>query len=389
VVDAPFVEKPAVLVVDDDPRLLRVLRRGLEGGGCAVTAVSTSDAAIAALAEGSFDVLISDINLDGVSGLNLLADVRERHGDLPVILLTGGGSLTSAIRAIELGAFRYLLKPMEEGELLAAVKIATQHHRLARLRAEAFDLGRQGALGATSRASLAVHLDRAIATLRLHFQPIVDARAKTVFGYEALMRSSEETLPHPGALLEAARLLGRSLELGRAIRSKAAEALAANESLELFVNLDVADLVDPELISGTSEFCRFAKRVVLEITERQSLDAVSDLLGRIRALRAQGFRLAVDDLGAGYSGLTSLVQLQPEYVKLDMSLIRDVDTHLPKQKLVRSMVQLCKEMGMRVIAEGVETTLERATLLDLDCLLLQGYFFARPGPAFPDVRWTT
>ena len=103
-------------------------------------------------------------------------------------------------------------------------------------------------------------------------------------------------------------------------------------------------------------------------------------------LRNRGFRIAIDDLGAGYAGLSSFALLEPEFVKLDMTLIRDIDTSSVKQKLVKSIASMCKDMGLFVIAEGVETPGERDSVIDLGCELLQGYLFARPGPAFPEVH---
>jgi EAL domain-containing protein (putative c-di-GMP-specific phosphodiesterase class I) len=108
----------------------------------------------------------------------------------------------------------------------------------------------------------------------------------------------------------------------------------------------------------------------------------------VTALRELGFRVAVDDLGAGYSGLSSFAQLEPEVVKLDMSLVRDVNQSNTKQKLIRSMTAVCKDMGSLVVAEGVETIEERECLVELGCDLLQGYLLAKPGPPFPEVKWT-
>jgi EAL domain-containing protein (putative c-di-GMP-specific phosphodiesterase class I) len=100
-----------------------------------------------------------------------------------------------------------------------------------------------------------------------------------------------------------------------------------------------------------------------------------------------GYRLALDDLGAGYAGLTSLAQLRPEVVKLDMSLVRDIDKNATKQKLVGSMARLSREMGMLVVVEGIETIGERKAVVGLGCDLLQGYLFAKPGRPFPLVAW--
>jgi EAL domain-containing protein (putative c-di-GMP-specific phosphodiesterase class I) len=141
------------------------------------------------------------------------------------------------------------------------------------------------------------------------------------------------------------------------------------------------------LMSRDAPLSKIAKNVVLEITERASLDSVKDVRARVAALREMGFRIAIDDLGAGYAGLTSFALLEPEIVKLDMTLVRDVHLNSTKQKLVRSMTQLAHDMGMMVVGEGVETAAERDALVSLGCDLLQGYLFAKPNMAFPSVTW--
>jgi EAL domain-containing protein (putative c-di-GMP-specific phosphodiesterase class I) len=106
-------------------------------------------------------------------------------------------------------------------------------------------------------------------------------------------------------------------------------------------------------------------------------------------LRERGFRIAVDDLGAGYAGLTSFALLEPEIVKVDMTLVRDIDRSPVKRKLVRSMAALCRDMGLLIVSEGVETIAEHETLMELGCDLFQGYLFARPGRDFPEPKWDT
>ena len=105
---------------------------------------------------------------------------------------------------------------------------------------------------------------------------------------------------------------------------------------------------------------------------------------RIGRLREMGFRIAVDDLGAGYAGLTSFAQLEPEVVKLDMSLVRNVHTQPTKQTLVRTMISMCKELGMKIVAEGIESPEERDVIVAAGCDLMQGYLFAKPGKPFPE-----
>jgi EAL domain-containing protein (putative c-di-GMP-specific phosphodiesterase class I) len=200
------------------------------------------------------------------------------------------------------------------------------------------------------------------------------------------MRTKEPSLPHPGAVLDAAEKLDRTSELGRRVRSLSAEAFEkAPHGAVLFVNLHTRDLLDTELYESASPLGRIADRVVLEITERAALDLVKDVVGRTAVLRYQGFRIAIDDLGAGYAGLASFAALEPDIVKLDMSLIRNVHQSPVRQRLIESMTSLCKEMKIQVVAEGVETVEERECVRRAGCDLLQGYLFARPGPPFPIV----
>ena len=104
-------------------------------------------------------------------------------------------------------------------------------------------------------------------------------------------------------------------------------------------------------------------------------------------LRRLGYRIAVDDLGAGYAALGALAMLEPDVVKLDMSLVRDLDRHPTKRRVVGAIATLCRELGSKVVAEGVETAIERKVLVELGIDLLQGYLFAKPARGFPQPTW--
>jgi EAL domain-containing protein (putative c-di-GMP-specific phosphodiesterase class I) len=377
-----------VLLVDDDEGLRRALTRVLEGAHHSVRTAEDGAAAVKALAEESFDVVVSDIQMPGMSGVDLLHVVRSYDLDVPVVLMTGDPSLDTAAAAVEYGALRYLIKPVAHDQLKSIVAHAGRVRRLAAVkRAMLSTLGSPVARPA-DRAGLDSAFNRALTGMHLAFQPIVDARTQRVVAYEALMRSAEPSLPDPGAVLEAAEQLGRVHDVGRRVRSLACEARSRMDpEVLLFVNLHSQDLLDAQLAAPGSPLQRMADRVVLEITERCSLEGVSDVRGRVARLRELGFRIAVDDLGAGYAGLSSFAALEPEFVKLDMSLTRAVDTSPVRQRLIKSMTTLCSDLGTRIIVEGIETPEERDTLLRLGCDTLQGYLFARPGPPFPQPQW--
>ena len=238
---------------------------------------------------------------------------------------------------------------------------------------------------ASGLANLEEHFERALRTMRMFFQPIVEAANPTNgFGYEALMRPAEPELPHPGAILDAAEQLHRLQPLGRVLRNLAAARFASRASSLgcMFVNLHAADLLDRQLRSPYSPLARIAKYVVLEITERASLDHIPDVCFLVAELRQMGFRIAIDDFGAGHSRMHQFSPLDTDFVKLDMSLVRDIHLNEMKRKLTASIVQLCTDQGIQVIGEGVESAEEGAVLRELGCQLLQGFYYARPGPEF-------
>jgi EAL domain-containing protein (putative c-di-GMP-specific phosphodiesterase class I) len=229
--------------------------------------------------------------------------------------------------------------------------------------------------------------NQALDSMWMAFQPIVETTRGRVFGYEALMRNEEGSLSAPGELLAMAERLGCLPELGRRTRTLAAQAFAhADPGAVLFVNLHTRDLLDPALYEANAPLTKIASRVVLEITERASLDEVEDLAARLKDLRRRGFRVAIDDLGAGYAGLSAVLSLEPEFVKLDMFLVRNVHESLARQRLIATIMSFSKGLALNVIAEGVELPGERRQLQGLGCHLMQGFLFARPGRPFPLVE---
>jgi EAL domain-containing protein (putative c-di-GMP-specific phosphodiesterase class I)/CheY-like chemotaxis protein len=377
-----------VLVVEDDDAVRRSVQRVLVRAGFTVFDVSSGQEALGLLARTEFDCIVTDINMPCMSGVDVLRAVRERDLDVPVVLLTGAPTVATAVRAVEYGAFAYLTKPIEPAALAQLVGRATQLGRMSRLKREALAvLGNPSRL-AGDRAGLEGAFGRALDTLWMAYQPIVCARDGTLFGYESLVRTTEPAIPDPRALFEAAEHLHRLVDLGRVIREKSVAPMAgAAHGALLFLNLHARDLLDEALVSPGSPLSRIADRVVLEITERASLDEVPDARARVTALRQLGFRIAIDDLGAGYAGLQSFASLEPDFVKLDSSLVRGVEAAPKKRKIIDSMTRLCKDMGVRVVAEGIETMAERDTLVEIGCDLLQGYLFARPGRPFPPACW--
>ena len=370
-----------ILVVDDERDLLDVLGAMLSDAGWQVDTAADGREALSLVDANRYEVVLSDIDMPAMDGVQLLREIRGRDLDVPVLLITGHPRVDTAVEALEHGALRYLRKPIRERDLVSAVEDASRLHRMARLKREALAaVGLEDRLPA-DRAGLEARFGQALASLRLVFQPIVRAADGSVFGYEALVRTGEPSIPHPGALFEAAERLRRVHEVGGAVRDRAAAFLARVPSLTLFVNLHALELTDDSLLSPAAALSGHARSVVLELTERSSFEHVPNLRARVSLLRRLGYRLAVDDLGAGYAGLTSFAALNPHVVKLDMSLVRGADHEPVKQRLIGSMATLCKEFGIMVVAEGIETPAERDTVTSLGCDLIQGFLIGRPAEA--------
>ena len=378
-----------VLLVDDDPHVRYGYARLLRSIHCEVVTAENGFEAVERLDQCPCDLILSDICMPGMTGIEFLMAVRSRDLDVPVILMTGAPGFETAIEAVEYGAFRYLIKPVSMAELTQVIQRALRLHKLAVLKRNALRVVGAGGKQLGDRASLDARFSRALDRIWMALQPIVQCRDRLTFAYEALVRSDEPSLHYPVDLLDAAERLGRLDDLGRRIRERVAVAAEhAPPAALLFVNLHPADLGDADLYSPNAPLTKISSRVVLEITERAPLDGIVGLATKIARLRGLGFRVAVDDLGAGYAGLASFAQLDPEFVKLDMSLVRGVEGSPRKRSIIRAMAKLCaEELCVQVVCEGVETSEERDTLTMEGCGLLQGHLFARAAPGFPVPRW--
>ncbi|MHB1298318.1 MAG: EAL domain-containing protein [Gemmatimonadaceae bacterium] len=368
-----------VLIVDDDAAVLRACSLLLDRAGFEVDSAGSGDRALELLQENSYSVILSDILMEGMSGLDLLRAIRERDLDTPVVMMTAGPSLATALEAMAYGAHRYLLKPVAPETLVETITRASLLADLARLKREAFALQGASNLPVDDRVKLDAAFTRGIQQLHMVFQPIVSLRQRKTMGFEALVRSGEPEMKNPGIFFDAAGLLGRQPELSKAIYSAVARrAPEIRQDLLIFVNVHPPDLLDDSLHGTGSPLAPHSHRVVLEITERASIDKMGDIGPVVNDLRRLKYRLAVDDLGTGYAGLASFTQLSPEFVKLDRSLVMGIDKHPTKQRVVQAMYNLCADLGMTVISEGIETVEERDALLALGADYVQGYFFARP-----------
>ena len=377
------MKRQPVLVVDDDAQVRGLLARILRRAGYEVSVASDAEEALEAVTNNSFGVVVSDIMMPGLTGIDLIRELRRRDIEVPVVLVTGTPCLETAVAAVECGAVRYLTKPVDVDTFTDAVARAETLSRLARAKRESQETHGDGTVSLGDEGSLEERFEAACASMWMAFQPIVSNGSERVVAFEALLRNEEPSLRSPLAFVAAAERVGRLVELGRRVRAETARSLSElPDGAEVFVNLHAFDIADDDLVEPNAPLSQFAPRVVLELTERESLERVADAKSRIEALRKLGFRIAIDDLGAGYAGLGWLATFDPDVVKIDMGLVRHVDTDATRQRVVESLIDLCRELAIRVVIEGIETVAERDTIALLGGDIMQGYHFARPSRGF-------
>ena len=217
-----------------------------------------------------------------------------------------------------------------------------------------------------------------------HFQPIINAKDGSVFAYEALMRVDLPTLHSPTDVLRLAREENCLHEVERITFFRSAEAYQALESAGmvapgalLFVNSIASQYLNPdELAEYSARYASILPRIVIEITEEEGLDPKA--LRIKQSIPGSSGAFALDDYGSGYSNERSLLELSPNYIKIDLSIIRGIDTDANKRQIVSNTVSYAHQRGMKVVAEGLETADEVRTVLSLGVDLLQGFFLAVP-----------
>lgn len=218
------------------------------------------------------------------------------------------------------------------------------------------------------------------------FQPVVDLRHGQITGFEALSRPDASSgFANAGELFDAAERASRLWPLEDAAR--AATSAAAQDwpaGTLLFLNCSPQVFTDPRFCDSMLDMAHRTcglcpSRVVLEITERSDQQFVDGMEEQVRLLRSHGFQIALDDVGAGASGLNRMLALRPHWLKLDRALVAGIDTDRVRQNLVRFLVHFSRISGVKVVAEGIERREELATLMDLGVLYGQGFYLGRPG----------
>jgi EAL domain-containing protein (putative c-di-GMP-specific phosphodiesterase class I) len=217
------------------------------------------------------------------------------------------------------------------------------------------------------------------------FQPIVSVSNGALFAYEALVRCTDPAFASPLALFEHAVSESSCGRLGRVIRESA---FARCPDTPIFVNLHPHELVERWLVRPDDPLCFHEQTVYLEITEAATIEYYDLCLSTLKEVCARsGAHLVVDDFGAGYSNMMRVLDLEPSVIKLDRALVNGVDEVPRKQRMVRHVVEMCRDLGARVVAEGIETVPELRAMRELGVDYVQGYLLGRPAFPPPKPGW--
>ncbi len=213
------------------------------------------------------------------------------------------------------------------------------------------------------------------------YQPIFDIQNKTVFAQEALVRGVNNESAY--SILSKVNDENR-YRFDQACRVRAIE-LAARLKIDTFLSINFLPnaIYNPETCIRTtmeaSEKFNFHKdRIIFEVTEGEKVEDHAHLLSIIKEYKRQGIKTAIDDFGAGYSGLNLLAEFQPDYIKIDMALVRGIDKDRVRRSIIQGILYVCREIEIKVIAEGIETEEEFKVLKDMGINYIQGYYFCKP-----------
>jgi EAL domain-containing protein (putative c-di-GMP-specific phosphodiesterase class I) len=306
---------------------------------------------------------------------------------LPVIIVSSDDSRASVSRALDMGAHDFLVKPVDAHELVLRVRNLLLQRRAyqelrrsrtwLRTRLEIFEPALSAAMNDPDAVTVDIRDALDHHRLRIALQPVVDMRTGISEGAEALVRFPNDRIGDTSAWLAAAQHVGLGVEVEVAAIRAALQLLGQFvPSRPLAVNASPAAVLAD--LGGELGADVEWDRVVLELTEHVPVEDYAVLNRALEPLRTAGARLSVDDTGAGFASLRHILDLHPDYIKLDVGIVRGVDCDPSRAAMAEMLIRFAERMDIRVVAEGVETVAERDTLIELGGTLGQGYLFGRP-----------
>ena len=380
-----------VLIADDHGPNLALLERILTSAGVEHIHRTTRAEDVAGLFRTvEPDIVLLDLHMPGQDGVTVMEHIRHASGPdqfVPVIVLTADITDHARDRVLAAGANDFLTKPIDRTEVILRVRNLLHTRALHdRLRSHNIELRdeinsvradeEQAERDAADKHARIRHiLDTG--SLRTVFQPIVELATGNRVGHEALTRFDQKPHRPPDHWFRDAADVGLGTELELAAITAALKAHAASSWELLSINVSPTTATHPDLTAVLATAT--VNTVILEITEHAPVDDYDALAAALKPHRDNGALIAVDDAGAGYASLNHILRLHPDVIKLDTTLVRDIHTDPIKRALAASLVRFAQDTNAYIVAEGIETPDECATLIDLGIPWGQGYHLGRPG----------
>jgi len=379
-VDQPSRASHTVLIVDDDPGFRSALIEliGIDPKLQVVGSAGDANEGAALVRSLRPAVCLCDVRLPGGGGEIVAAEARRSAPETRVVALSACDDLNTVMGMIRAGAISYMVKGSSGDEVLDSV------HRAVRGQAS-MPAAAATAVGARLRGrdeqsqSMVVSLRNVLDhnLMSMVFQPVVDMRARVPIAFEALCRINSPPQRSPDVWFAdaAEQDLGLEFEL-TAIRLALDHMAHHPDGCPLHVNASPAVAMAPQLAALLRGIPPGS--IVLEITEHTEIDDYPALIAALAPLRAAGVLIGVDDAGSGFSSMSHIVTMEPDVIKVDISLVRDIHLNRMRRAMVGALAEFARQAGPLVIAEGVEVEEERSTLLSLGVTAAQGYLFGRP-----------
>jgi EAL domain-containing protein (putative c-di-GMP-specific phosphodiesterase class I)/AmiR/NasT family two-component response regulator len=403
--DEDPMDRIRVLIADDEQSVLDVLTALMDGESDLEVAASARDAetAIQLATREQPDVAILDVRMPGGGGPRATREILRRSPDSRVIALSAHEEIDSVLEMLRAGALGYVVKGDSTDAIVKAIHRSLDHRGtfssqvtgdMAHALAEQLHMVSQGS--EQRRQEVEDRISRVLDgdgdgdgdgnELCMAYQPIFDLKDNEVVGLEALARFTSPPDRSTDTWLAEADAVGRLLEMeGACLRTAIGDLERLPEEAYLSFNVSPAMAIAPELHAVLDGLP--AERLVLEMTEHARVDDYPALKAALGTFRERGVRLAIDDAGAGFASLRHIVLLHPDFIKLDMTLTRDVHVDETRQALVAALVAFGSQIGAKVVAEGVEFAEQLDTLRQAGVQFGQGFYLARP-QALPYVGTT-
>lgn len=362
-----------ILLVSSDEDFADRLSRRISTHDYEVEIVTTGKAALEKALE-SPSLILLDMGLTDISGHDVCQKLRENKetNHIPMIMLTAEKVFYENIKGLYIGADDVLKKPFELDELLARMEAVLRRTRPFEER-ERFKRQASTEIRQIVREGLIIP----------HFQPIYYFKPKRLLGLEVLSRAAVKgsSFQNSETLFDAAFRVGLLMDLEIACHSKALSVL--DEYLkknQVFFNVNPYVVQDPRFDDLVSSYKKYTTpdKITLELTERMGISDFAIFSKKIEDVKKEGFKISLDDIGSGYASLNSIIEVRPDFVKIDMHLVRDIHKDPVRQNLVKAIISFCKSSSIVSIAEGIEQKEELDLLVKCGVDAGQGYFLGRP-----------